>query len=860
MVSMRAAWRVGKRMAKASLGMKIALIVVPFAVFFVMVTIVLSAGGGAVAALGDKLIGFAGLGKSDLAWVDEVDPELLKDIREEIGDDVSETLDCSNFAPSEADPGVNCIEGLIETEDGSPIPASAEWMVPVWQAAAKRYDMPWELLAAVNATRTRFGRANCDDQQGLGFYRLHESAWEKYMVDAGTSKVERTVVGCYQAGHPTKIFKNFEKPWKRGEAEPGEHDLASFFDGVDSTYTAASMLARHDAFGKKEWDYAGSPSNSCTGSESDGRIYYLPSFEAEAGIGSTGYNKKLDLPQWIIVDSAKWRKAHPPSTSPSGALSNETLIKYLTTVWMAFGEPKPRAEANARANLAQVIQESGGRSHAIQTVIDVNSGGNEAGGLVQFIPPTFDYWKVDGFDDRFSPLDNLLAAVNAQVNADSIATTGGTVEVLSGTGGWGPVGGSNPYSTGGVKANVNDLPGGGSGPAKEHPYKGKPQDDAISKAVAYDSQRTMSPCYVAVVNDWYEEIKKHPPDSASLIGSGGPANVMKTIKLSEPREYKNLPASLMFPGYPVQPVDARIYPAATWLLKEYDMRVTAAREAGHASHGDGTSLDIVPAPGKAWETTTEAGASAIGWEFGCASTCVPQVLPKMPDWVRWVGYNGTSCHGDPEHIFGGCGAHLHISWAHEPAGAVGTLIDPHPVVYTFPSGPGGGGGGGGDDGGGEVDGGRILEVGDSLSVGMQSFLEDEYGDRITVDAYGGRNSTQALAVLKERISGAHQIAVYAVGGNDLEPFSTLESNLKEARKVTGNRCLVVMTAHVPGKSAEVNERIRGFAESTDNVEMFDWYEFAVDNPGLLAPDNIHGHSPAAYEKIAEPMIDAIESC
>ena len=44
-------------------------------------------------------------------------------------------------------------------------------------------------------------------------------------------------------------------------------------------------------------------------------------------------------------------------------------------------------------------------------------------------------------------------------------------------------------------------------------------------------------------------------------------------------------------------IDARLYGDAVWVLRRYQLRVTAAREAGHHTHGDGTALDLVPAEG-----------------------------------------------------------------------------------------------------------------------------------------------------------------------------------------------------------------------------------------------------------------------
>ena len=56
-----------------------------------------------------------------------------------------------------------------------------------------------------------------------------------------------------------------------------------------------------------------------------------------------------------------------------------------------------------------------------------------------------------------------------------------------------------------------------------------------------------------------------------------------------------LPAWAMAAGRPAQPIDARLLDNALWMLRTYRLRVTAAREGGHNTHGDGTALDLVPA-------------------------------------------------------------------------------------------------------------------------------------------------------------------------------------------------------------------------------------------------------------------------
>jgi surface antigen len=65
------------------------------------------------------------------------------------------------------------------------------------------------------------------------------------------------------------------------------------------------------------------------------------------------------------------------------------------------------------SNLEQVIMnESGGNASVTQNVQDVNSGGNEAVGLLQYTPGTFANYAIKGYENRQSAIDQLLAFFN----------------------------------------------------------------------------------------------------------------------------------------------------------------------------------------------------------------------------------------------------------------------------------------------------------------------------------------------------------------------------------------------------------------------------------------------------------------
>ena len=73
----------------------------------------------------------------------------------------------------------------------------------------------------------------------------------------------------------------------------------------------------------------------------------------------------------------------------------------------------PQTDDYVNAWLRQIKSESGGRPDVVQGVRDVNSGGNEAVGLVQVIPSTFAAFRDKSLpNDRTHPLANLVAGMN----------------------------------------------------------------------------------------------------------------------------------------------------------------------------------------------------------------------------------------------------------------------------------------------------------------------------------------------------------------------------------------------------------------------------------------------------------------
>jgi hypothetical protein len=185
--------------------------------------------------------------------------------------------------------------------------------------------------------------------------------------------------------------------------------------------------------------------------------------------------------------------------------------------------------------------------------------------------------------------------------------------------------------------------------------------------------------YVQEVFDKADSFNGHIVCTEVAVPEGD--GVLKNVeKLFQPRAFKPLPAKLWVGGGAPQSVDARIWPDAVWLLETFGLTVTAARESGHQTHGDGTAMDIVPAPGKGWDESTRRAAEALGWRESCGASGTAPVCPLVPA-IQFIGYNGYEGHGDPSHV--GYNAHLHVSWKSSTYGCPG-LCPPREWVEVFP--------------------------------------------------------------------------------------------------------------------------------------------------------------------------------
>jgi hypothetical protein len=158
----------------------------------------------------------------------------------------------------------------------------------------------------------------------------------------------------------------------------------------------------------------------------------------------------------------------------------------------------------------------------------------------------------------------------------------------------------------------------------------------------------------------------------------------------------------------------------------------------------------------------------------------------------------------------------------------------------------------------------VLYVGDSLGVGTSPYLRDELGrSRIDVDAKIGRPSGVGVDLLRGEIGPQYDVVVFDLGTND-DPAvpAALAADLREARQLAGDRCLVVATLNRPplnGVSVDgLNRAVESFAASDPATALVDWHAQVQRNPGLLL-DGIHP-GPEGYRLRAQLFAQAIRSC
>lgn len=142
--------------------------------------------------------------------------------------------------------------------------------------------------------------------------------------------------------------------------------------------------------------------------------------------------------------------------------------------------------------------------------------------------------------------------------------------------------------------------------------------------------------------------------------------------------------------------------------------------------------------------------------------------------------------------------------------------------------------------------GSVLVVGDSLEELSSPYLSHYLpGVELTVNAVGGSNTFEILALFEESYDPSQQVIVFDGGTNDNPNYpQILEENLaKVAATVGPERCMVVPTVHgytVEGTGNEgKNSVVRRFAAARPGTQTPEWAGFVHEHPELMQSDGLH---------------------
>jgi hypothetical protein len=162
--------------------------------------------------------------------------------------------------------------------------------------------------------------------------------------------------------------------------------------------------------------------------------------------------------------------------------------------------------------------------------------------------------------------------------------------------------------------------------------------------------------------------------------------------------------------------------------------------------------------------------------------------------------------------------------------------------------------------------GSVLIVGDSLEELSSPYLSHYLpGVELTVNAVGGSNTFEILALFEESYDPSQQVIVFDGGINDNPNYpQILEENLAKVAATVGDRCMVVPTVHgytVEGTGNEgKNSVVRRFAASRPGTQVPEWAGFVHEHPELMQSDGLHpieAGSEARAELIAQGILGCL---
>lgn len=175
--------------------------------------------------------------------------------------------------------------------------------------------------------------------------------------------------------------------------------------GNNMTITSGSLKAIYGHMSKLAW----TGSKKVKPGDYIGKSGGDPSRQGSSAGDSTGPHLHYEMQRnGVAFDPTSWLKKN------NGGGGKKAAAKWKPEIKKALkANGLPTSSAYVNAWVRQVDSESGGNAGAVQNgYTDVNTGGNEARGLAQVIPPTFKAYKLKGHGNIMNGLDNLMAAIN----------------------------------------------------------------------------------------------------------------------------------------------------------------------------------------------------------------------------------------------------------------------------------------------------------------------------------------------------------------------------------------------------------------------------------------------------------------
>ncbi|WHO86468.1 tape measure protein [Limosilactobacillus oris] len=138
--------------------------------------------------------------------------------------------------------------------------------------------------------------------------------------------------------------------------------------------------------------------------------------------GQIGHWGELAHGEWDKITDGMTHWVRHTITDFLYSFENQSLSRDMMRAAATINKVKP-SDGFFGLLWATIMSESGGRN-IMQQIHDVNSGGNEAGGILQYTPGTFAKYALPGHGERMNDFNQLLAFFN---NTDWLNSIGSTV-------------------------------------------------------------------------------------------------------------------------------------------------------------------------------------------------------------------------------------------------------------------------------------------------------------------------------------------------------------------------------------------------------------------------------------------------